>query len=335
MIMRGVSLLLLRIVILLGFACANVYAGEASIEQNEAQGWLKKIQNAAQKLNYSGIFVYQEASQMRTSRITHVHDGKNELQKLEMLDGRRREYTKNNEEITCYVPENRTVLIEKRGTQEEFPAIFGANAAELDAHYQVKKSDSDRVAGYECQVLLLEPRDNLRYGYKLWAEKNTGLLLRVQTVNERNEIVEQISFSQLKIGDVDRTQLKSSFGDTSGWRVENASINEAPINNWVVKWVPPGFKKTRELRRQVSATTSMLGSAGREVSQIVYSDGLAAISVFIENFNPQRAERMQRQGAMNILGKRLGDYWLTVVGEVPALAIKQVANSIEFRPSSK
>ncbi|MBI3231121.1 MAG: MucB/RseB C-terminal domain-containing protein [Burkholderiales bacterium] len=332
--MRGLFLFVLRVLVFASFAQFSAIAGEVATEQNEAQVLLKKIQAAAQKLNYSGIFVYQEASQMRTSRITHIHDGKNELQKLEMLDGRRREYTKSNDEITCYVPENKTVLVEKRGTQDEFPAIFGANVAELEAHYQVRKSETDRVAGYDCQVLLLEPKDNFRYGYKLWAEKNTGLLLRVQTLNERSEIVEQISFSQLKIGDIDRTQVKSSFGDTNGWRVENASINETALTNWLVKWVPPGFKKTRELRRQVSANSGMLGSAGREVGQIVFSDGLAAISVFIENFNPQRVERAQRQGAMNIIGKRLGDYWLTVVGEVPAVAIRQVANSIEFRPTA-
>jgi sigma-E factor negative regulatory protein RseB len=331
MTMRGLCLFLLRAIALISFFHSSAFAADALVEQHEAQALLKKIQTAAQKLNYSGTFVYQEASQIRTSRITHVLDGKNELQKLEILDGRKREYTKSNEEISCYVPETKTVLIEKRGSQDEFPAIFGANPTELDAHYQVKKLDTDRVAGFECQVLLLEPKDNFRYGYKLWAEKNTGLLLRVQTLNERSEVVEQISFSQLKIGDIDRSKVKSSFGDTSGWRVENASVNDSPVTNWQVKWVPPGFKKTRELRRQLSDGNNSAAGQVREVSQIVYSDGLAAISVFIENFTPQRVERMQQQGAMNIMGKRQGDYWLTVVGEVPSAAIKQLANSIEYK----
>src|SRR3954469_10382907 len=74
-------------------------------DKREAQAWLKKIQSAAQKLSYSGTFVYQQANQMRTSRITHVLDGKNEIEKLEILDGKPREYIRNNEEIICYVPE--------------------------------------------------------------------------------------------------------------------------------------------------------------------------------------------------------------------------------------
>lgn len=337
MMIKGLRIILGQAALfaLLSFTGFSTQAADVLMEQHEAQTWLKKIQSAAQKLNYSGTFVYQEASQVRTSRITHILDGKNELQKLEMLDGKPREYTKSNEEITCYVPETKTVLIEKRGTQEVFPAIFGANSVELAANYQVKKANVDRVADFECQVLVLEPKDKLRYGYKLWAEKQTGLLLRVQTINELNEVIEQISFSQLKIGDIDRNKVKSSYSNTSGWRVEHASINEMPLTNWLVKWVPPGFKKTRELRRQLSDTNiGKENNPAREVAQIVFSDGLAAISVFIENFNPQRVEGTRQHGAMNIVGKRQGDFWLTVVGEVPAAALKQVASSIEYKPKN-
>lgn len=312
---------------LIGLCGSPAMANDALLDQHDAHTWLKKIQAAARKLNYSGTFVYQEASQMRTSRITHVMDGKNELQKLEMLDGKPREFTRNNEEITCYVPESKTILIEKRGTQEVFPAIFGLNDGSVDANYLVKKAGADRVAGFDCQVLQLEPKDNYRYGYKLWAEKNTGLLLRVQTLNERGEVVEQIAFSQLKIGDIERSRVKPSVGDTTGWRVEYASVTQVQLSNWLVKWVPPGFRKTREIKRMVSD-----GNAQREVSQIVFSDGLAAISVFIEGFQPQKVEGVMQQGAMNIVGRRQGDFWLTVVGEVPALAIRQVANSIEYKP---
>src|SRR4051794_12904546 len=90
-------------------------------ETREAQSWLRKIQSAAQKLNYSGTFVYQQANQMRTSRITHVQDGKNEIEKLEILDGKPREYIRNNEEVICYVPEAKTLLVEKRITHDIFP----------------------------------------------------------------------------------------------------------------------------------------------------------------------------------------------------------------------
>lgn len=303
-----------------------------TVDQHDTQVWLKKIQSSAQKLNYSGTFVYQQGSQVRTSRITHILNGKNELEKLEILDGKPREYIRNNEEIACYMPESKSIRVERRVNKDVFPAILGANPTDLAQHYDLKKGETGRVAGYDCQAIVLEPKDRLRYGYKLWAEKSTGLLLKAQTLNEKNDVVEQIAFTQIVIGHVDPNQAKTSFKNTHGWRVENAVMSEADLSNWSVKAMPSGFKKVRQMKRLITDTVSEHAApTQREVSQIVYSDGLAAISVFIEAGSQSRTEGSMQQGAMNIIGKRQGDYWLTVVGEVPAAAIKQVANSIELK----
>jgi sigma-E factor negative regulatory protein RseB len=303
----------------------------------DAQAWLKKIHSAAQKLSYSGTFVYQQANQIRTSRITHVLDGRNEIEKLEILDGKPREYLRNNEEVICYVPESKTLLIEKRVTHDAFPAILAANPTELAEYYDVKKAETGRVAGFDCQAIVLEPKDKLRYGYKLWAEKSSGLLLRAQTLDEKREAVEQISFTQISIGNVERSKVKSSFSNTNGWRVENTLTSHVNLSGWEIKSLPAGFKKIREVKRMIAdASATPLGATtaanSREVSQLVFSDGLAAISVFIEPGSQSRTEGSLQQGALNIVGKRQGEFWLTIVGEVPTAAIRQVANSIEFKP---
>jgi sigma-E factor negative regulatory protein RseB len=335
------TLVLFRFVVALSFfwgLSAQAENPDPLAEGREAQSWLKRIQSSAQRLNYSGTFVYQQGNQMRTSRITHVVSGKNEVEKLEILDGKPREYIRNNEEIVCYVPETKTLLVEKRVTHDIFPAILAANPADLAQFYDVRKAEAGRVAGHDCQSIVLEPKDNLRYGYKLWAEKSSGLLLRAQTLNEKREAVEQISFTQISIGNIDRAQVKPSISNTSGWHVENAEMSQVNLSGWTVKFLPPGFKKVREVKRMVSdrpASASASASAvsnQREVSQMVFSDGLAAISVFIEPGSQSRTEGSIQQGAMNIVGKRQGDFWLTIVGEVPSAAIKQVANSIEFKP---
>ncbi|MDP9108911.1 MAG: MucB/RseB C-terminal domain-containing protein [Pseudomonadota bacterium] len=322
-------------------AC-SAFAAEGSDtpdELREAQAWLHRIQVAAQKVNYSGTFVYQQANQVRTSRITHIVDGHNEIEKLEILDGKPREYIRNNDEITCYIPEARTLLIEKKIAQDVFPAILAANPTDLAQYYNVRRGQSARVAGYDSQELLLDPKDTLRYGYKLWAERATGLLLRAQTINESNQIVEQIAFTQVEIGNINRSRVRASFLNTSGWRIENSVMTQSSGINWTVRNVPPGFKKVRELKRLVSDLAGQDPSAPapntpaveREVIQLVFSDGLAAISVFIEPGSRSRTEGSMQQGAMNITGKRQGDFWLTIVGEVPAAAIRQVANSIELK----
>lgn len=335
--MRQTPALFKFVVVLSSFIAFSSQANnvEPPIEQRDAQGWLKKIQSAAQKLNYSGTFVYQQGNQVRTSRITHILNGRNETEKLEILDGKPREYIRNNEEIVCYVPENKTILVEKRVTKDVFPAIVGANPSDLADHYVMSKGETGRVAGFDCQSVILEPKDNLRYGYKLWAEKSTGLLLRAQTLNEKKEVVEQIAFTQLSIGNIDPARVKPTFTNTAGWHVENAVMSQISLSGWNVKSVPPGFKKIREMKRLVSDAASPVQPQApptqREVSQIVFSDGLAAISVFIEPGSQSRTEGSMQQGAMNIIGKRQGDFWLTIVGEVPAAAIRNVANSIEYQ----
>ena len=308
-----------------------------STDKRETQAWLKKIQSAARKLNYAGVFVYQQADQVRTSRITHIVDGKNEIEKIEILDGRPREYIRRNEEVTYYIPDAKLLQVEKRVTQDIFPSILAASPAELAEHYTIRKEETGSVAGFDCQAILLEPKDNLRYGYRLWAEKVNGLLLRAQTLDHDGSTVEQIAFTQLEISNIDRNRIKSTYSNTSRWKVENPVMHQASLSGWTVN-APAGFKRIRELTRIVSDTSTPISGAAsghsshREVAQIVFSDGLAAISVFIEPGTQSRTEGSMRQGAMNIVGKRQGEFWLTIVGEVPAAAIRQVANSIEFKP---
>ena len=305
-----------------------------SADTRDAQSWLRKMQAAAQKLSYSGTFIYQQGNDMRTSRITHVLDENGELERLELLDGKPKEYFRSNDEIVCYLPESKTVLVEKRITQDVFPAILGAGADRLVDHYAIRDGSPARIAGFEAQSIVLEPEDDLRYGYRLWAEKNSGLLLRAQTVDENGAVVEQISFTQLSIGNVDRKQVKPGFGSTRDWRIEKAVMSPADLSGWSVARMPPGFRRIREVRRAVSDTAPANSvSAQREISQIVYSDGLAAISIFIEPGSQSRTEGWIKQGAMNIIGKRYGNFWLTIVGEVPSSAIRRVADSIEYKSS--
>jgi sigma-E factor negative regulatory protein RseB len=223
--------------------------------------------------------------------------------------------------------------VEKRVTHDVFPAILASNPADLTEFYHVRKDEPGRVAGHDCETIALEPKDNLRYGYKLWADKATGLLLRAQTLNEKREVVEQISFTQIAIGNIERNRVRTSYQNTVGWHVENTLTSQVNLSGWGVKSLPPGFRKIREVKRLVTDSASNTGSSvsPREVSQIVFSDGLAAISVFIEPGSQSRTEGSMQQGAMNIVGKRHGDFWLTIVGEVPSTAIRQVANSIEFK----
>ncbi|MCP1571979.1 MucB/RseB C-terminal domain-containing protein [Herbaspirillum rubrisubalbicans] len=316
-----------------GVASPTVSAATAS---SPLLAQLQKMQSAAQRLNYSGSFVYQQAALIRSSRVTHVVAGKSELEKLELLDGRPSEFVRDNEDVASYLPDERLVRMERRVTRDVFPAIVDARPEDLASHYRIQAGADERVAGRTCHAIVLEPRDSLRYGYRFCTDQASGLLLRAQTLDAKGEVVEQIAFTQIEIGAIDRARVNPTYRDTRGWRIEKAAMAPADLSAWQVT-PPPGFRKIQQVRRLISdsapegAAPAQNRPAQREVSQIVFSDGLAAISVFIEPGSQGREESTIQQGAMNILGRRYGNYWLTVVGEVPAAAIRQVANSIELK----
>lgn len=335
--MRQAKLLSAFLVICFGLAAASARADNGeSADKHDALAWLRKVQVAAQKLNYSGTFIYQQVDQVRMSRVTHVYDGKNEYEKLEIMDGKPREYIRKNDDVACYIPETRTIEVEKKGfSQVFFPAMVAANSSDLTEHYEVKKRpETGRIAGFDCDIIELDPKDNLRYGYRLWIERGTGLLLRAQTMNERSDVVEQITFAQLVIGGFDKSAIHSSFPNVNLWHVDIMPTVEAPSLNWSVAGVPPGFKKTHELKRMVPDRGNFppgVPVSQHAVEQMIFSDGLAAISVFVEPSSQSGTEGFLQQGAVSIVGKRQGDYWLVVMGEVPPTAIRNVANSVEFK----
>ncbi len=291
---------------------------------------LKKMASASRRLNYSGTFVYQHAGQNETSRIVHfVNPAGGEFEKLETLDGPAREVIRTNDHVTCYLPDSKTVLIEKRSSRR-FPALLPEQLSGVADNYVVSVTGMDRVAGYDCRVVLLEPKDKLRYGHQFCAEAGSGLPLRSRTLSEKKQLLEAFAFTELKIGgSFSRDQVRSRYAARSKeWKVDHSAlaITDVPADTgWSLTRQPTGFKKLTELKRSIAGRAGM-------VSHIVYSDGLAAVSVFIEPLPKARPARsLSHQGAVNIYIRPIADHMVTVLGEAPAATVMQIANSLEFR----
>lgn len=302
----------------------------------DAFAWLKKIAGASRQLNYSGTIVYQHRNQIETSRVVHfVNAAGGEFEKLEALDGPPREVIRSNDQVICYLPNAKLVLIEERNrSTRNFPALLPESLDGISESYQIRKEGVDRVAGYDCQWITLAPRDNLRYGRRFCAELASALPLRAQTLNEKGEPVESFAFTQLTIGGVfSRDRVKSKYSEksrTQNWRVDRSAFGMAAATpadtGWSLTNALPGFRKVMETRR-------LMGGRSGAVSQIVFSDGLAAISIFIEPMPAaQTTQSLSHQGAVNIYTRPYGSHAVTVLGEVPAATVMQIANSLELRP---
>lgn len=308
---------------------ATNYAAAAEVTPaGESMRLMHQMANAARNLNYSGTFVYRHGSQIETSRIWHLREGNNDYERLETLDGPPREIVRSNEEVTCYYPGDKTAKTERFVSGRRFPAVVSEQLSSIVANYTVRKGPIARVAGYDCQTAILEPRDNLRYGHVFCAELKSGLPLRATTVNERNETVETFAFTQVDIGiDIPRERLQPTYNASApGWKVEQSALrpNTDAHRRWSLVNTPPGFRKVSELQRTIH---------GKSTAQLVFSDGLAAISVFVEPSvaGTRGAQELSRQGAINIFTRSHPDLVVTVLGEAPASTVMQFANSIVVR----
>jgi sigma-E factor negative regulatory protein RseB len=296
--------------------------------RTEAQ-WLQAIQSAAQRLNFAGTVVYQQGGEVRASRIVHMFDGSVSHERVQMLDGRPREFVRRDDEVMCLFPDAKRVVFEKRLTEDAFPAISSAPPAEVLERYSLLLGRIERAAGIDCQMIRIEPKDTLRYGYRLCVDPVSGLLLKAQTLNDKREVLEQMAFTDVKL-DVafDKALVKPSWA-TDGWAVdrsEHKMVDLAKLG-WSVP-VPQGFRKVREFARKIGVSSG----TPRKALQAVYSDGLATLSVFIEpGIGDTVSETAQTQGPTSVYAHRVGDALVTVIGEAPPATIKAVAKAVEFR----
>ncbi len=318
----------LKICLALGLWLAASAVLAEPITQNDTN-WLKKMISAAHQTNYTGTFIYQSGNYVETSRITHVSEGENEHERLEGLDGERSEIIRRNDQVWCYLGDNK-VMVAKRDGARTFPALLPQQLSLLQENYVIRHAEEDRVAGFHAHSIVFQPKDKMRYSHKMWAHSDSGLLLKAVVLDERKQVLEQYAFTQLKIGgDIDRkwiVQPKPADQRVSGNAVSAAGANPIPKESgWIVYALPAGFKKMTEVSRQLRDSNLL-------VTHLVYSDGLAGISVFIEKLGDRNGVKLglRSNGLVQIFTKVLGEDLLTVIGEVPPRTVIQVGESVRY-----
>lgn len=307
-------------------------ARPAPVAEEQGLGeWLMRIREASRRRAYSGTFVVSSGNAMASARLWHVCDGSQQVERVETLTGSPRTTLRRNDEVLTYSPDNRQAVWERRESLGLFPSLMQSQAAQLGAFYTLKRlPQPDRVAGFDTEVHDLIPRDSLRFGYRIWSEKKTGLMVKLQTRDAQQQVLEQVAFSDLQLNAPIRLeQMLRQMKVPAGYSVQHHTPQPTTPEQqgWRLKATVPGFAP---VSCQVSAQRP--GDAtGTATMQWVFSDGLASVSVFAEPFDAQRhgAEGESATGATHSYARKHGDFWLTFVGEVPAQALRQFALHIE------
>ncbi len=308
---------------LVALSLTLVSAAEAAIS---APGWLMRMDQAAKRVSYTGTFVYQHGNLLETMRIFHRvgADGVREL--LESLNGVRREIIRGHRQIKCYFPNEDALVIERaRVVHAGFPSALPQHLKQLSRYYVFHLGGEGRVAGRIAQIVLIQPRDGYRYGYRLWADKATGLLLRSDLVDEHGKIIEQFMFTQIHPRThIPISDLEPPHDRTRHWQREAAEVPASGRAGWVARRLPHGFHRIAYLVRQQTP--------GRpRVRHLVYSDGLAAVSVFIQRLPAGDHSAMvglRRMGAVHMYGKVVAGHQVTVMGEVPKATVALIGRSV-------
>ena len=310
---------------------ALLLAGAAQSHAGDMQtslDWLKVVAFAGHQTNYSGVFVYQYDNHLESSRITHLAEADTEYEKIESLDGSKREIVRHHGQVWSYI-NHKMVQVDSYHGRSRFPTLLSEQLSALSKNYRASQAGIERVAGYDTQVILFEPKDNMRYAHKIWVHTDSGLLLKSAVLGEKNKVVEQYSFTQLQIGGkIEHAGLPlRKFKGTQGANLAeaHANLNFAANSGWVVGTLPVGYNKIMEIQRPMHEKHA-------PVIQMMFSDGLSAISVFIEpdDGDEDDVDGLSSRGAVTLYHRVVDKHLITVVGEVPTRTVVQVFNSVRY-----
>ena len=306
-------------------------AGEASGDPKLS---LDRMARAAQSLNYVGTFVYRNGATMQSMRIIHRSANEGERERLVALSGAAREVIRDGERVTCFLPDRRSVVVAKSRPQQFPHSKLFATGTGFEKYYNLKLQRGERIAGRHTEMLSVTPHDRFRYGYRLWMDHDSGLLLKSEFTDEHGEIVEQLVYTNIELPESIPDEQLEPEASGAGYTWYRDEQNEAPVPDngagaephWYPGWLPDGFALREHARDSILESRD-------PVEHLLFSDGLASISVFIERLDTtsEPLDGLDSMGAVNAFGSMVDDLQITVVGEVPAATVERVAASIARR----
>ncbi len=278
---------------------------------------------------YVGTFVVMSSTgTMASAKIWHVCTGDQQMERVESLTGTPRSTYRRNDQVITFMPEAKVARSEKRDTLGLFPNLLKSANNSIGDFYSSKQTGVERVAGFDADVVQLKPKDNLRFGYRIWSEKQSGLVIKLQTIGLEGQVLEQSAFSDLQLdAPIKLEKLAQMMEKTEGYKVEKPVLTKIdPLQEgWNMKAPVPGFQSMNCYKRPVQTP----GQSA--MMQWIFSDGLASVSLFVEPYDKQRhgQEMLLSMGATQTLTHRYNDWWVTVVGEVPPQTLKSFAQNLE------
>ncbi|MCW8944213.1 MAG: MucB/RseB C-terminal domain-containing protein [Sedimenticola sp.] len=301
--------------------------GLADNQGEDVRVWLQRMVNAVHSLSYEGTFVFLHNDQLESMRIVHTADQAGEKERLISLNGVAREVFRDNASVTCIAPDVKSISIGKRVTGEGFRAIFSVDISQLENLYDFHLLGQERVAGRPARVVAIMPRDNYRYGYRVYLDIENALPLKTDMLDVSGKAVSQLMFTQLQVHSSSRdiSDISLDGKEHYDWvqQKPRQAVTSSSATPWSFSDLPKGFAITLHSKRNADQSDG-------SIDHFVLSDGLASLSVYIEEALDEGLRGSSAMGTINAFGSETGGFSVTAVGEVPAVTVERIARSIRI-----
>ena len=313
-----------------------ILACTATVGATEPRVWLDEMNRALSQLDYDGVFSYYTGGDLATLRVVHMVIDGERRERLAYLNGPHREIVRRGDTaVSILSPDDELLELAGSIPSGPFTRAYSGAFDRISNQYDVARAGSGRVAGRAAERISVTPRDEDRYGYRLWLDQENGLMLRSELIGTDGEKLEVFQFTSIAFGpDVSPSALQPS-GDANlrTLHLESAMAMPAqlpmPTSQWHTGWVPAGFTLA-------GAEVLQSPASPKSVETVMYSDGLASFSVFVED-RPDVVELRWavRHGATVAVSDEVpapGGQWalVTLVGEVPEATARRIAASVKY-----
>lgn len=331
------ALIVLMALVQVGLMVPRIASGSSDAEQ-----WLDRMMQAVRSLNYDGTFVYRTGSQLESMRIIHRADPDgSQHERLVSLSGAPWEVLRDGAKVTCILPNDRSVVVGKSRRRPFLSSPVFKSPEQRSQYYSFSIVGSDRVAGRGTEIVSVEPLDRYRYGFRLWIDHETGLLLKSELIGEEGLPLEQFVYTSIEVQqEIPDDLLKPSLSGNGFRWYQHETAPKPPRtpaatsrtgDKWQVAWVPPGFVLSDQASDSVPKRPV-------SVKRLVYTDGFSSLLVLIEPLESaaQGAQQgLSKMGAVHAYGRFLEGFQVTVLGEVPPITVEKVSKSVKRKPPSE
>ncbi|NIA28162.1 MAG: hypothetical protein GWP02_08905 [Desulfobulbaceae bacterium] len=304
-----------------GFFAAGL---STAAEEPEPHEWLNRMAGAVQTTDYEGTVIRLQNGVVDVLKVVRVVSDGVVREKVIVQEGNGLEIIRNGNEVHCILPDKKSVLIEEWNDQSTVFSTLPSSDIRFSNEYDLSIVREERVAGRKTVLLAIRPHDSFRFGYRIWLDQETGFPLQTRLVGLQGESIEQVKFADISLGhEIGASALVPSIDieDFSWFSSRKRAIRRSVKTDWSSDNLPPGF-------RVVSTQSEELPGQQEPLTHIMYSDGLANVSVFIEplkNKNPAGSSRVDSSNSFSV---QSGDFQVTAVGEVPANTVQVIATSM-------